>query len=806
MNVSLIECGKKLSQPIWACERIMDLSLNCVFRMVLVTLLFCSGIQKSESAFRISQKPSNPTIVVLGVNSSRVTLVWRYSDAPSQYFVQFWRQKTGEKITQISSSRDGNAFNPSNTNEFDASLEATLTLKNVERNEEYTYSIILLDSGARQVETHAVSINVVVPPGITDPPEPKPLLAIRENHTLTCNASGDPLPNISWTKDGIPVDRFYVTGYQLYLLDVKLEDVGSYRCTASNGYGDNATSVSIVGIRCNDCLIRSVGIALQSEVWTSAFNNRESISSVYTKNPGKQLYTVGLVDFRSGSVVAEVELKFEKSVLDPLKPLEDEIKDGRLGSFTVSRELDLNPTSVPFTNFTATAGPFTNVTSTAVPLTSSAASGADQSDDRKKQTMLHAIYSITIFLLLVIIIVLVFVIWRGKNRQGPSTENASCRYHHGNATDNQDQGNPVQASEAYVNISGNEETLVIQSSPSRNAVPSRRHQMNSEYMSIKRITTKFKKWEVKRENVQISRVIGKGAFCQVAKATVSDINGIKGATTVAVKMLKENAPDNDRKDLLSELDLMKKLRPHPHVIKLMGCVTKTDPLLVLIEYIPYGDLLGYLRKSRGLNDTYFKDPDVKPETNLTSEQLMQFSLQIADGMNFLSANKIIHRDLAARNVLVGEGEKCKVTDFGMARNVNQDDIYNKTSRGRLPVKWTAYEGLVYGKYTTQSDVWSFGVVLYEIFTVGGSPYPAINAREIAEKLQQGYRMPKPKHVDEQLYQIMAQCWQENPNDRPTFPSLKDIITRMSKNKNDTYINMREYDTNLYANVDDLPME
>nr|XP_058952433.1 protein turtle-like [Pocillopora verrucosa] len=361
MNVSLIECGKKLSQPIWACERIMDLSLNCVFRMVLVTLLFCSGIQKSESAFRISQKPSNPTIVVLGVNSSRVTLVWRYSDAPSQYFVQFWRQKTGEKITQISSSRDGNAFNPSNTNEFDASLEATLTLKNVERNEEYTYSIILLDSGARQVETHAVSINVVVPPEITDPPEAKPLLAIGENHTLTCNASGDPLPNISWTKDGIPVDRFYVTGYQLYLFDVKLEDVGSYRCTASNGYGDNVTSVSIVGIRCNDCLIRSIGITLQIEVWTSAFNNRESIefktleskflseiSSVYTKNPGKQLYTVGLVDFRSGSVVAEVELKFEKSVLDPLKPLEDEIKDGSLGSFTVSRELDLNPSFTYF--------------------------------------------------------------------------------------------------------------------------------------------------------------------------------------------------------------------------------------------------------------------------------------------------------------------------------------------------------------------------------------------------------------------------------------------------------------------------
>ena len=89
-----------------------------------------------------------------------------------------------------------------------------------------------------------------VPPEITYPPEPKPLLAIGKNHTLTCNASGDPLPNISWTKDGIPVDRFYVTGYQLDLFDVRLEDVGSYRCTASNGFGDNATSVSIVGIRC----------------------------------------------------------------------------------------------------------------------------------------------------------------------------------------------------------------------------------------------------------------------------------------------------------------------------------------------------------------------------------------------------------------------------------------------------------------------------------------------------------------------------------------------------------------------------
>ncbi|XP_078379545.1 proto-oncogene tyrosine-protein kinase receptor Ret-like isoform X1 [Oculina patagonica] len=311
-----------------------------------------------------------------------------------------------------------------------------------------------------------------------------------------------------------------------------------------------------------------------------------------------------------------------------------------------------------------------------------------------------------------------------------------------------------------------------------------------------------RRWEVNREQVNIIKVIGKGAFSQVAKATAWDIRGNGEYTTVAAKMLKANAPESDRKDLLSELELMKKLKPHPHVIKLMGCVTQADPLLVLIEYVPFGDLLGYLRKSRGLNDTYFKDPDVKPQTSLTAEQLMRFAWQVADGMFYLSSRKIIHRDLAARNVLVGEGEKCKVTDFGMARSVHQDDIYTKRSRGRLPAKWTAYEALLYGTYTTQSDVWSYGVLLYEILTVGGSPYPGIKAREIARKLQEGFRMPKPKHVDSKLYQIMLKCWEENPIDRPTFAKLKDTIKDMERNHR-TYVNLKQYDNSLYANIEDL---
>jgi len=170
-------------------------------------------------------------------------------------------------------------------------------------------------------------------------------------------------------------------------------------------------------------------------------------------------------------------------------------------------------------------------------------------------------------------------------------------------------------------------------------------------------------WEIRRQQVDIIKNIGKGAFSQVPDATAKNIYGSQGVITVAVKMLKDNAPESDRIGLLSELEVMKKLKPHPHVIKLIGCVTESDPLLVLIEYVPYRDLLGYLRKSRWLNDTYFNNPDSKPETNLTSKQLMGFACQIPDGMAYLSSRKIIHHDLAARNVLVGEGEKCKVNRF-----------------------------------------------------------------------------------------------------------------------------------------------
>lgn len=157
---------------------------------------------------------------------------------------------------------------------------------------------------------------------------------------------------------------------------------------------------------------------------------------------------------------------------------------------------------------------------------------------------------------------------------------------------------------------------------------------------------------------------------------------------------------------------------------------------------------------------------------------MKFSSQIADGMEYLSSKEIIHRDLAARNVMVGEGETCKVTNFGMARDVGREGAYQCKTKQREQTKWTAFEALENGQYTTKSDVWSFGIVLYEIFTIGGSPYPSFDDQNVTELLGVGYRMPRPQHMDDALYKIMLDCWQENPDNRPTFENLRKDLKEM----------------------------
>jgi len=195
---------------------------------------------------------------------------------------------------------------------------------------------------------------------------------------------------------------------------------------------------------------------------------------------------------------------------------------------------------------------------------------------------------------------------------------------------------------------------------------------------------------------------------------VFDVAGDKEWSVVAVKMLKEHSSSSDLKDLLSELNLLKKLKPHPNVIQLLGCLTKDvirckggrefRPPLVILEYVPHGDLLGYLKKSKGETDNYYNLRSAAASQKIPTQQLYKFASDIARGMEFISDHQLIHRDLAARNVLVGEGLRFKITDFGMARDLGRNEMYVKRPNGLMPVKWMAVESLTRQVYSTESDM------------------------------------------------------------------------------------------------------
>lgn len=314
-------------------------------------------------------------------------------------------------------------------------------------------------------------------------------------------------------------------------------------------------------------------------------------------------------------------------------------------------------------------------------------------------------------------------------------------------------------------------------------------------------------WEIPRRRVELGKKLGEGAFGFVFKAIVTTGENSSETKVVAVKMVKEEASSSDRQDLLAELAIMKKLKPHPNVVSLIGAVlNEVNCPFVVVEFVPFGDLLGYLRKVRGVQDSCYFDMDHQPKTKLcTSQELMKFAIESAQGMEYLSMKKIVHRDLAARNVLVGSGKTCKITDFGMARDIRRSEIYMRTTRGLIPVKWTAIESILRGIYTTRSDVWSFGILLFEILTVGGSPYPGMNGYQVRDFISQGKRIPKPMHVDNELYQVMMDCWHPNPRKRPTFKQLVYTLKRLEP-CHEEYINLSEYSCCNYENIEHFQHE
>uniref|UniRef100_A0AAX7UZ68 Fibroblast growth factor receptor n=1 Tax=Astatotilapia calliptera TaxID=8154 RepID=A0AAX7UZ68_ASTCA len=293
------------------------------------------------------------------------------------------------------------------------------------------------------------------------------------------------------------------------------------------------------------------------------------------------------------------------------------------------------------------------------------------------------------------------------------------------------------------------------------------------------------------QNLTLGKPLGEGCFGQVVRAEAYGINKDcpEQATTVAVKMLKDDATDKDLADLISEMELMKVMDKHKNIINLLGVCTQDGPLYVLVEYASKGSLREYLRARRPPGMDYTFDVTKVPEEQLTFKDLLSCAYQVARGMEYLASKRCIHRDLAARNVLVTEDNVMKIADFGLARGVHQIDYYKKTTNGRLPVKWMAPEALFDRVYTHQSDVWSFGVLMWEIFTLGGSPYPGIPVEELFKLLKEGHRMDKPSNCTHELYMMMRECWHAVPTQRPTFKQLVEELDRVLLSISDEYLDL-----------------
>ncbi|GBP20609.1 Insulin-like growth factor 1 receptor [Eumeta japonica] len=284
-------------------------------------------------------------------------------------------------------------------------------------------------------------------------------------------------------------------------------------------------------------------------------------------------------------------------------------------------------------------------------------------------------------------------------------------------------------------------------------------------LSVLPAASSLSRWELSRERVVINRKLGVGAFGTVYGGHALLADGQWNA--VAVKTLKAGAPIEDKLDFLSEAEVMKRL-DHENIVRLLGVVTATEPVCSVMEFMLYGDLKNYLLARRHLAGGVGGEGAAD---EVSPRRLTTMARDAARGLAYLADLKYVHRDIAARNCLVSATRGIKLADFGMARRVCETDYYRFSRRGPLPVRWMAPESVALGVFSLPSDVWSFGVLLYEIITFGALPFQGLANGEVLEILKRGGAPRLPSGVNSQVSTLIEKCWHRNPRSRPIAADL-----------------------------------
>ncbi|XP_026116707.1 NT-3 growth factor receptor-like, partial [Carassius auratus] len=283
---------------------------------------------------------------------------------------------------------------------------------------------------------------------------------------------------------------------------------------------------------------------------------------------------------------------------------------------------------------------------------------------------------------------------------------------------------------------------------------------------------------IKRRDIVLKRELGEGAFGKVFLAECYNLSPTKDKMLVAVKTLKDPTLAA-RKDFQREAELLTNLQ-HEHIVKFYGVCVDGDPLIMVFEYMKHGDLNKFLR-AHGPDAMILVDGQpLQTNGELGMSQMLHIASQIALGMVYLASQHFVHRDLATRNCLVGNGLLVKIGDFGMSRDIYSTDYYRVGGHTMLPIRWMPPESIMYRKFTTESDVWSFGVILWEIFTYGKQPWFQLANNEVIECITQGRVLERPRLCPKEVYDIMLGCWQREPQQRLNIKDIQKILYTLGK--------------------------
>merc|ERR1719206_985200 len=276
-------------------------------------------------------------------------------------------------------------------------------------------------------------------------------------------------------------------------------------------------------------------------------------------------------------------------------------------------------------------------------------------------------------------------------------------------------------------------------------------------------------WEIPRDRVVINRKMGQGAFGTVCGGEC--FFDEKGWVAVAVKTLKVGSTVEEKIDFLSEAEMMKRFE-HKNIVKLLGVCTRNEPVYTVMEFMLYGDLKTYLLARRHLvNERNREDLDEVSNRRLTS-----MATDVATGLEYLAELKYVHRDIACRNCLVNSSRTVKLADFGMSRPMFENDYYRFSKKGMLPVRWMSPESLADGLFTPMSDIWSYGVLLYEMITFGSFPFQGLSNNQVLSHVKAGNTLSIPPGASQTLSELLTSCWSKDSSRRPTASDILELFS------------------------------